>query len=315
MTINKTEFPAIGIGTWAWGDNLFWDYAPAKDKDKVRDAFLESLSSGITFFDTAEVYGLGESERLIGEFLQEIGDRSAKVQIATKFMPLPWRFNAQVVKDAITASLKRLQVSKIALYQVHQPVSFLISQKTLMQTLAEEVKNGRIESVGISNYSASQMREAHGYLAEQGVKLAVNQVRYSLLNREIETNGILATAQELGVTILAYSPLAQGLLTGKYRVGSDRPTGARRIDPRFSPEGLTKIEPLLQILQDIAAKYNRTIAQVALNWLMFQSNDKSKVIPIPGAKTASQAQQNAGAMGWSISPEEADQLSQAGKLR
>jgi aryl-alcohol dehydrogenase-like predicted oxidoreductase len=309
MTTNKTEFPAIGIGTWAWGDNLFWDYAPARDKEKVRDAFLASLSSGITFFDTAEVYGLGESERLIGEFLQEIGDKSGEIEVATKFMPTPWRFNAQVVKDALTASLKRLQVNKVALYQVHQPFSFFLSQKTLMQTLAEEVKNGRIESVGISNYSASQMREAHGYLAEQGVKLAVNQVRYSLLNREIETNGILATAQELGVTILAYSPLAQGLLTGKYRIGGDRPTGARKIDPRFRMEGLRKIEPLIQLLQEIATKYDRTPAQVALNWLIYQSNDGSKVIPIPGAKTASQAQQNAGALGWSINTEEADKLS------
>jgi aryl-alcohol dehydrogenase-like predicted oxidoreductase len=311
--MNATEFPAIGIGTWAWGDSLFWDYNRANDKDKVRAAFLTSLESGITFFDTAEIYGLGESERLIGGFLKEVGDRSTKIQIATKFMPLPWRFNPHVVRDAITDSLKRLQVSKVALYQVHQPVSFLISQKDLMYTLADEVKNGRIESVGISNYSAAQMREAHGYLAEKGAKLAVNQVRYALLNREIETNGILETARELGVTILAYSPLAQGLLTGKYKAGV-RPTGARKIDPRFKAEGLARIEPLLKQLEEIGTKYNRTIAQVALNWLMFQSTNKCKVIPIPGAKSANQAEQNAGALGWSINSEEAELLSQASKF-
>jgi len=319
MIINNIQFPAIGIGTWAWGDNLFWDYNQAKDKDQVRSAFLKSLESGITFFDTAEVYGLGESERLIGGFLQELGDRSTKIQIATKFMPLPWRFNPQVVRDAITDSLKRLQIDKVALYQVHQPFSFLISQKDLMYTLADEVHKGRIASVGISNYSASQMREAHGYLAEKGVKLAVNQVRYALLNREIETNGILETAQELGVTILAYSPLAQGLLTGKYRVGittdANRPTGARKIDPRFKPEGLAKIEPLLKLLEEIGTKYNRAIAQVALNWLMFQSTEKCQVIPIPGAKTANQAEQNAGALGWSINSEEAEKLGQASKFK
>ncbi len=312
--MKTTEFPAIGIGTWAWGDNLFWNYAKAEDKEKVRAAFLASLESGITFFDTAEVYGLGESERLIGGFLKEIGARSTKIQIATKFMPLPWRFDSQSVRNALTASLKRLQLEKIALYQVHQPISFLIGQRVLINTLADEVKNGRIEAVGVSNYSAKQMHAAHGFLAKKGINLATNQVRYSLLDREIETNGILKTAQELGVTILAYSPLAQGLLTGNYKVGSDLPTGARRLDTRFSLKGLAKIELLLQLLQEIATKHNRTIAQVALNWLIFQSSSACKVVPIPGAKTASQAQQNAGASGgWSISAEEAEKLSQASK--
>jgi aryl-alcohol dehydrogenase-like predicted oxidoreductase len=128
----------------------------------------------------------------------------------------------------------------------------------------------------------------------------------------------LETARELGVTILAYSPLAQGLLTGKYRIDStkvsDRPTGARKIDSRFKPEGLAKIEPLLKLLEEIGNKYDRTIAQVALNWLISQSTDKCKVIPIPGAKTANQAEQNAGALGWSINSEEAEKLSRASKL-
>lgn len=301
--MNATKFPAIGIGTWAWGDSLFWDYAQAQDKDAVRDAFFAALTAGITFFDTAEVYGLGESERLIGRFLQELGNYQ-QVQIATKFMPLPWRIGTKVVKEAIAASLKRLQLPTVALYQVHQPVSFLISQKDLMYTLAEEVHSGRIQSVGVSNYSAGQMREAYNYLAEKGVKLAVNQVRYSLLTREIENNGILATAQELGVDILAYSPLAQGLLTGKYSLSSDRPTGARKIDPRFKPAELAKIQPLINLLQQIAVKYDRTPAQVALKWLMAQSTDSCKVIPIPGAKNVTQAQQNAGALGWSLTEAE-----------
>ena len=301
FTTTKTEFPSLGIGTWAWGDKLFWNYGTPDDAEQVRSAFFTALDAGVTFFDTAEVYGLGESERLIGKFLKEGGDRAAKIQIATKYMPLPWRFGTQVVRDAITASLDRLQVKKVALYQVHQPVSFLTSQKDLMHTLADEVEKGRIEAVGISNYSAAQMREAHGYLAERGVKLAVNQVRYSLLDRGIETNGILATARELGVTILAYSPLAQGLLSGKYTQTSDRPTGARSMDRRFSPQGLATIEPLLQLLQQIATKFDRTPAQVALNWLIAQSDRNIQVIPIPGAKSAKQAEQNAGALGWSLS--------------
>lgn len=304
---------ALGIGTWAWGDKLFWSYGNDYGADQVREAFNATLEAGISFFDTAEVYGFGESERLIGQFMQQT-DRP--VQIATKFFPLPWRFNAQSVSEALTDSLKRLQVSQVALYQVHQPFDFLLGKRVLMNALADEVQQGRIATVGVSNYSAEQMRQAHKFLAARGVPLAVNQVRYSLLTRQIESNGILETARELGITILAYSPLAQGLLTGKYtaestRSGQDQSLqGARRLDPRFNTKGLEKIAPVIRALQEIGAAYERTPAQVALNWLIAQGD----VIPIPGAKTAEQARQNAGALGWSLSTadvERLDQLTQA----
>ncbi len=137
--------------------------------------------------------------------------------------------------------------------------------------------------------------------------MAVNQVRYSLLTRQIETKGILDTAHELGVTILAYSPLAQGLLTGKYTGKDSRsPEGARRIDPRFNDSGLQKIAPVTEALQTISEQHQRTPAQVALNWLIAQGG----VIPIPGAKTAEQARQNAGALGWSLSQDEIEHLNQ-----
>lgn len=294
---------ALGIGTWAWGDKLFWNYGSDYGVAELEAAFTATLDAGISFFDTAEVYGLGESEKLLGHFMQQLGH---PVQIATKYFPLPWRFGTQSVSDALTESLKRLQVEHVALYQVHQPFSFLMSQQTLMNALANEVKRGRIAAVGVSNYSAEQMREAHTYLAARGVSLAVNQVPYSLLTRKIESNGILDTARQLGVTILAYSPLAQGLLTGKYTVEKYvEPTGARRIDPRFSKSGLKKIAPVIKALHQFGEKYDRTPAQVALNWLIAQG-----VVPIPGAKTAQQAAQNAGALGWSLSQEEVAQLEQ-----
>jgi aryl-alcohol dehydrogenase-like predicted oxidoreductase len=294
---------ALGIGTWAWGDKLFWSYGSDYGVAQVKEAFEATLDSGISFFDTAEIYGLGESETLLGRFMKEQG-RSA--QIATKYFPVPWRFTGQSVSDALTESLKRLQVEQVALYQVHMPFSFFMSQETLMNALADEVKRGRIATVGVSNYSAEQMREAHGYLAARGVPLAVNQVPYSLLTRKIETNGILDTARELGVTILAYSPLAQGLLTGKYTLEKYiEPTGARRIDPRFSKSGLEKIALVMKVLHQLGEKYDRTPAQVSLNWLIAQG-----VVPIPGAKTAQQAIQNAGALGWSLAQEEVAQLEQ-----
>ncbi|MEH2011201.1 aldo/keto reductase [Nostoc sp.] len=290
------------IGTWAWGDKLFWNYGNSYGPEQLQEAFTAALEAGVTFFDSAEVYGMGLSEKFLGQFLQQT---QQPVQIATKFGPLPWRFTAQSVSDALTQSLKRLQLERIALYQVHWPFAFFLSQETLMNALADEVKRGRIAAVGVSNYSAEQMRDAHQILAARGVPLAVNQVRYSLLSRQIESKGIMATARDLGVTILAYSPLAQGLLTGKYTIDStETPTGPRKIDPRFKKEGLQKIAPVISLLRNFGEKYDRTPAQVALNWLIAQGN----VIPIAGVKTAAQVRQNAGALGWRLSDDEIGEL-------
>ncbi len=290
--------PALGIGTWAWGDRLFWSYGQDYSSLELKETFDTCLEEGINFFDTAEVYGLGESERLLGQFLQQTNQN---VYIATKYFPLPWRFNPQAVSETLTSSLERLQVSQVALYQVHWPFDFFLGQSSLMSALAAEVKRGRIQAVGVSNYSASQMREAHRLLAEQGVTLAVNQVRYSLLHRQIEQNGTLEAAQELDIKILAYSPLAQGLLTGKYRLDNQQtPKGARKLSPKFSRSGLAKIQPLLDTLQRLSEKYQKTPAQISLNWLI----SKPGVVPIPGAKNAQQARQNAGALGWSLSTED-----------
>ncbi|MCX5935701.1 MAG: aldo/keto reductase, partial [Pseudanabaena sp. LacPavin_0818_WC45_MAG_42_6] len=228
---NGPTVTALGVGTWAWGDTLFWAYGKDFGAKDVAEAFQASVDAGITFFDTAEVYGFGASERLIGQFCKQT---SQPVQIATKYFPLPWRWQKSAIADALTASLERLQTKQISLYQIHWPLEFLLKTKDFMEVLAEEVKKGRIQSVGVSNYSAAQMTLAHQYLAEKGIPLAVNQVPYSLLTRQIEQNGVLEKAKQLGVTILAYSPLAQGLLTGKYTPESVKTLqGARRIDPRF----------------------------------------------------------------------------------
>ncbi len=302
LSVRNIQLPSLGIGTWAWGDSLFWGYGSNYGETEVQEAFDAAVAAGATFFDTAEVYGLGESEKLIGKFLKQT---SQPVQIATKYFPLPWRFNRDAVAEALTASLDRLEVEQVALYQVHMPFDFFMGQETLMKALATEVKKGRILTVGVSNYSAKQMQQAYDYLATYDVPLVVNQVRYSLLTRTIEKNGVLDKARELGVTILAYSPLDQGLLTGKYMPGKREVTGARKIDPKFSDSGLKKIEPIINQLKQLGEKYDKTPAQVALNWLIAQGD----VIPIPGAKNAKQAQENAGAMGWSLSDEDVKQLS------
>ncbi len=312
MTWHKTlgkhgpQVPALGIGTWAWGDRLFWGYGNQYGEAEVAAAFEAAVEAGVTFFDTAEVYGLGESERLLGRFSQSA---SEPIQVATKYGPLPWRWGAKAVHEAVTHSLQRLQRDVIDCYQVHWPFSFFMSQKTLLEALAKEVHQGRILTVGVSNYSAAQMREAHQTLAQWQVPLAVNQVRYSLASRQVESEGIVATAQELGVTILAYSPLAQGLLTGKYSA-QNPPEGARKLDKRFSAQGLAQVQPLLDVLTQCADTHGRTPAQVALNWLIQQEG----VIPIPGAKSAQQAKDNAGALGWSLSETEVADLERVSRF-
>jgi aryl-alcohol dehydrogenase-like predicted oxidoreductase len=286
----------IGFGTWAWGDSLFWGYGKDYGETELRQAFQAAIDLNITFIDTAEIYGLGKSEELLGKFIKET---NATTQIATKYMPLPWRFRAEDVADAVTASLKRLKMPSVDLYQVHFPAPSFLSQEGLMNALADEVEQGRIKAVGVSNYNAEQLREAHKLLARRGVPLAVNQMRYSLITREIEMNGVLATARELDVTILAYSPLAQGLLTGKY-TASNPPTGARSMDKRFQADGLRKLQPMLDKLTELGDKYSKTPAQIALNWLMCQPG----VIPIPGVKNRTQVEQNAGALGWELSADD-----------
>jgi len=302
---NGPTVKPLCIGTWQWGDKLFWNYGNKYGQQQVHEAFKACLERGLTFFDTAEVYGTGDSETLLGQFKQEA---TLPVQIATKYGPAPWRFTGQSVADALSGSLKRLQLDHVPLYQVHWPFSFLMSQETLLNALAHEVKQGRIGAVGVSNYSAEQMAHAHKFLADQGVPLATNQVRYSLLTRQIESQGILEVARQLGVKILAYSSLAQGLLSGKY-TPENPPTDARRFDRRFSRSGLEKIAPVIHLLRQIGEACNHTPAQVALNWLIIQGD----VIPIVGAKSPEQARENAEAVGWSLNHEEASQLERASR--
>lgn len=302
VTIGSDTIPAVGVGTWQWGDNLFWTYGKDYGAPQVKAAFDNAVAAGLTFFDTAEIYGNGESERLLGEFSRKV---NRPLFIATKYFPFPWRLGTAVVEKAIENSLARLQVKCIDLYQIHWPLHLLIPEKTLLKTLAKAVKEGKIKYLGVSNYSASQMRTAHKILADLGVPLVSNQVNYSLLVRKIESNGVWDTAQELGIKIIAYSPLAQGLLTCKYK-NTNPPKGARQLDSRFGPKGLDQLQPLFRLLQDIATQQGRTPAQVALNWVI-----RKGAIPIPGAKNGDQVLQNAGALGWELTDVEMAQLDRA----
>jgi aryl-alcohol dehydrogenase-like predicted oxidoreductase len=212
--------------------------------------------------------------------------------------------SARSLLKAVDKSLERLGIETIDLYQIHFP-NPIFKINGLMDALAETVKAGKVRRVGVSNYGADQMKRAHDRLASHGVSLASNQVEYSLLQRAPETNGVLEACRDLGVTLIAYSPIAKGLLTGKYGPGGDRPSGlVRRMGRAFGEQNLKKIEPVVNILREIGEAHDKQPAQVALNWLITQRN----TFPIPGAKNERQARQNAGALGWEMAGGEAEKL-------
>jgi aryl-alcohol dehydrogenase-like predicted oxidoreductase len=175
-----------------------------------------------------------------------------------------------------------------------------------MELMADAVEEGKVKAVGVSNYSAEQMRTAHAALAKRGIPLASNQVEYSLLHRQPEVNGVLDACRELGVTLIAYQPLASGALTGKYRAGV-RPTGFRRFLPYFRGKGVEAVEPVVNLLREIGERYAKNPAQVALRWLI----ENERVLPIPGAKNGQQAADNAGALLFSLTQAEIEELNQA----
>ncbi|HEX9132006.1 MAG TPA: aldo/keto reductase [Ktedonobacteraceae bacterium] len=296
--------PPMGVGVWSWGDRGFWGYGQDYHREDVTQAFKACLDIGLNFFDTAELYGRGESERILGECIRE-DDRPAI--IASKFAPYPNRLSARSLLKALDASLERLNVQTIDLYQIHWPYTF-IGVDALMDALAEAVRSGKVRAVGVSNYGADLMRRAYARLARYEIPLASNQVHYSLLYRKPEKNGVLDTCRELNVALIAYSPLEQGLLTGKYRIVAGQAisvTGPRRFTRAFRTSQRRKIEPLLQTMENIARANSKTIGQVALNWLL--SKDEY-IIPIPGAKNVRQARENASAISWRLTAEEFQQI-------
>lgn len=298
----------MGLGTWAWGDRSTWGmngYDRSYDFDTIRAAYERTVGAGIYLLDTAEMYGNGESERIIGQLLREDPTHRDRVVVATKFMPFPWRMPiAAALMKSVRASLARLGVPFLHLYQLHGPIS-LRSPRALAAALAVPHHDGLLKAVGVSNYSEAEMRAMHRALAERGIPLATNQVEYSLLRTMPETNGLLRACRELGVTLLAYSPLAMGRLTGKYSAANP-PPGKRN----FSAFPMGEIDPIVAELRRIGAGHgDKTPAQVALNWLICKG-----AVPIPGAKNAAQAEQNAGALGWRLTADEVAALDRVAKF-
>jgi aryl-alcohol dehydrogenase-like predicted oxidoreductase len=282
----------IGVGAWAWGDSLVWGFGKGYDERDVNDAFSATLDAGVTFVDTAELYGFGKSERLIGKFLKE---NNRRVYVATKFFPLPHRLLKGQLIAALKGSLRRLQMDAVDLYQIHWHMPPMPVEHWA-EALADALDRGLIRAAGVSNYNRDQTARAHETLLRRGCTLASNQVEYSLLNRRIERNGVKQACAERGITVIAYSPIAMGLLTGKYSVEKP-PPGMRGGQWRWV---LPKLPPLIDLLNQIGENHGgKSPAQVAINWTMCKGT-----LPIPGAKNRRQAEANAGAVGWRLTPDE-----------
>lgn len=294
----------LGLGCWQFskGKGMTGRYWKALEEDQIKQIVKESLSGGINWFDSAEAYGYGESERALKRALLANNQARQDIILATKWWPL-FR-TARSLLDSIDVRLDALGESTIDLYQIHHPFSFSSTQSE-MRAMLKLVEMGKIRSVGLSNYSAKAMRTAHAELVANGLTLAANQVEYSLLNRKIETNGILDTARELGISIIAYSPLAQGLLTGRFHQDPSQISqlrAFRRIFKRLTPGQLDQSQDVIQELQRLAVKYEVTPAQIALNWVF--NNQGKHVVAIVGASSAGQSVDNVNSMTFQLAEED-----------
>jgi aryl-alcohol dehydrogenase-like predicted oxidoreductase len=285
---NTKRISKIGLGTVQFG-SMAWGYGESYDKRESLAIVRRALDLGVTLFDTAEIYSEGRSERILGHAL---GDDSESVFVATKLFPLlP---GARVVSNRALASAKRLGVSRFDLYQVHWPNPFL-SDHTTMRGMRAVQESELIDEVGVSAYSLSRWRSAENAL---GSRVLTNQVAYNLLERSPERD-LLPFAESTGHVVIAFSPLAQGLLSGRYN-SSNLPTNFRGVDPTFDRGRLEHIDELLAILKEVADAHSATSAQIALAWVIHQPT----VAAIPGASSIEQLELNVAAADLQLADDE-----------
>lgn len=287
----------IGLGTWQFGSKE-WGYGDEYASGAARDIVARARALGVTLFDTAEVYGFGKSERILGEAL---GAERADVVVASKVFPVA-PFPPVVVRRA-RASAERLQLDTIPLYQIHQ-ANPLVPDSVIMPGMRRLLDDGVIGAVGVSNYSLKRWRKADAAL---GRPVVSNQVHFSLAHPQ-PLDDLVPFAERENRMVMAYSPLAQGLLGGKYGV-DNRPGGVRATNPLFGVENLKRVEPLLSTLRDIATEVDAKPAQVALAWLISLPG----VVAIPGASSVEQLEFNVAAGDIELSVANRDALTAAAR--
>lgn len=317
MTVSTVDasmpltLPEMGCGTWAWGNQLLWGYDQSMDGD-LQQVFNHCLSHGVTLFDSGDSYGTGRlngrSEILLGQFAKDYsGPNEASLCLATKLAVYPWRLTPGSVVKAGTASVRRLG-RPIDLVQMHWSTANYApwQEGPFLDGLMDLWAQGQARAIGLSNFGPRRLKLAHQRFHERGLSIATLQVQYSLLSTyPVVELGLKDLCDELGIRLIAYSPLALGLLTGKYLAQGPYPSGLRGFLFR---QLLPHIQPLLDTLGAIATHRAKTPAQVALNWCICKGT-----IPIPGAKTLAQAEQNTAALGWQLDAGEVEELDRAAR--
>ena len=327
---NLFELPQMGVGTMLWlpGEKF--------TQQDIQGVFQACVENGLNFFDTAEIYGNGASEEILGKCLK---NSKTEVLIADKFAP-PSRMNPLTQKrnsvkkddpkallEALDGSLKRLGVEWIDLYQMHMPPQNGRIEE-YMRYMADALRAGKIRSVGVCNFNVEQIKRASKALKSEGYFLTSAMVGYNVIRRYPETNGVFDICEKENISVIPYAPLAEGTLTGKYRGGKKVPIQyavtsyfghldvtkerndgipfMKRLFSKPRESDIKRMEPLMEVMESIAAAHGKTIAQVAINWLITQ--ERVRVIPIPGVRSVKQANDNAGALGWALTKEERETI-------
>lgn len=309
QTLQKLFLPSMGCGTWAWGNQLLWGYDESMD-DQLQAVFNLCISNGVTLFDTGDSYGTGRlngrSELLLGQFNREyVGLGKENICIATKLAAYPWRWTRHSMVRACKSSAQRLG-RNVDLVQMHWSTANYApwQEGGLLDGLADVYEQGLVKGVGLSNYGPKRLKQVQKKFAERGVPITTLQVQYSLLSTYPVTQLKLKDlCDELGIKLIAYSPLALGLLTGKYSEQGPLPKGIRGLLFRQILPGMRS---LLACLKEVAQSRNKTMSQVAINWCICK-----RTIPIPGAKSVEQARENIGALGWQLDAGEIVELDRA----
>ena len=319
----EIEITPIGLGCWQFGKmNGPLNFFKTPPQDEVDKIVKIALEGGINWFDTAEAYGKGNSERALSKALSNAGRTREDVVIATKWFPMSplpgvdfpfFLRTARSISSTITKRQECLSPYRVDLFQIHRPWS-ISSIEAQMDEMAALVKAGKIRSVGVSQFSPAQMRRAHSALAKHGIPLASNQVWFNLVHRNPERNGVLGTARELNITIIAYSPLSQGLLTGKFHKDPELvkklPFLRRRMT--VSRVLIEKSRPLIKTLEDIARSYNCSAAEVALSWTVNVHSDS--IVAIPGASKTEHVLQNIRALKLKLTSQEMAKLDELSRV-
>ncbi|MGD1937256.1 MAG: aldo/keto reductase [Cyanophyceae cyanobacterium] len=312
LDIKPIQLPKMGCGTWAWGNRLLWNYDPTMDDD-LQQVFNLCVNNGVTLFDTGDSYGTGKlngrSESLLGKFaITYTGENHDALCLATKLAPYPWRLTRQSIIDAANASRDRM--GRLDLAQLHWSTANYApwQEPALLNGLCDLYEQGIIRGVGLSNFGPKRLRKMYPIFRDRQIPILTLQIQYSLLSTYPVTDlGLKETCDELGIKIIAYSPLCLGVLTGKYSDDEGtKPSYPKGLRNLLFRQLIPNAEPVVNCLQAIAKERDKTPAQIALNWCMVKGT-----IPIPGAKNLKQAQDNLGATGWLLDNGEVDALDKA----